>query len=811
MRKIKIIFRNLKKYKKNTEFKARFLFTKYYDKLPIDDNTILIESFNGLNFNGSPYYIFKELCKEQYSKYIKYIAVNKDKIDQLKEFLSQKNFDMNQTKIIIRHSKKYCRVLSQAKYLINNVSFPAYFIKKEKQIYLNTWHGTPLKGLGRSINNNPHAIGNVIRNFLMADYIMYPNEYSFNHMRPDYMLDNLYKGEYLLTGSPNNDAFFDVGSREFIKKELGILDKKIIVYMPTWRDKDKNAINDYQLYYIMHLLYELENNCDDDTLIYVKLHHLGESAIDISDFKKIRYFPEEYETYEFLNIADALITDYSSVMFDFALTNKKIILYQYDKEKYFNGRSVYFDVEKLPFIKTDNVNDVCHEIKDLSNFPSYQKEMDKFIKLNYANSSEKICDFLINNNKHKEINEIKSKEFNNNKENVLIYTGSLLQNGITASLKGLLSNLDLDKYNFILTFYKNKVKNSLDFINNLDKKILYIPIQGRKNFTVSEAICHFLYFKLNLNFKFIQRKLAKVHSREVKRLYPNIKFKDVIHFTGYERYIVHIFGAMNAKKILYTHNDLKKELKTRKNVHSNTLKYAYENYDRIVIIRDTMKDEIISFYPKINKNKIYLVPNLNDIDNIINKSKLEISFDDNTYCNIELSKLQEILNNKKVYKFINVARYSPEKGIERLIEAFKKFKKQNPNNYLIIIGGHGKSFNAIKESVEFEDDNIILIKSLKNPFSILKKCDLFIMSSYYEGLPMAIMEALILNKPVVCTDITGPREFLNQGYGYLVSNSEEGLISGMNKFKDGELKNLKKFDSKEFNENALKKFYNLLK
>ena len=73
--------------------------------------------------------------------------------------------------VIKMHSRMYCKKLAQSKYLINNVTFPTYFIKNEEQIYLNTWHGTPLKALGKAMTEEMHTIGNVQRNFLMCDYI----------------------------------------------------------------------------------------------------------------------------------------------------------------------------------------------------------------------------------------------------------------------------------------------------------------------------------------------------------------------------------------------------------------------------------------------------------------------------------------------------------------------------------------------------------------------------------------------------------------------------------------------------------------
>ena len=74
---------------------------------------------------------------------------------------------------------------------------------------------------------------------------------------------------------------------------------------------------------------------------------------------------------------------------------------------------------------------------------------------------------------------------------------------------------------------------------------------------------------------------------------------------------------------------------------------------------------------------------------------------------------------------------------------------------------------------------------------------------------MTIMESLILGKKVISTDIEGPREFFQQGYGYLVENSEEGLYNGMKAFVNGELENLRKFDAEDFNNKASQEFEEL--
>lgn len=93
-----------------------------------------------------------------------------------------------------------------------------------------------------------------------------------------------------------------------------------------------------------------------------------------------------------------------------------------------------------------------------------------------------------------------------------------------------------------------------------------------------------------------------------------------------------------------------------------------------------------------------------------------------------------------------------------------RYHREDPDSVLIIVGGHGNDYQKICERVhELDDLRIILIRNLSSPLNIVAKSDVFVLSSSYEGLPMSIMEALILHKPVVSTSITGPKEFLEQG------------------------------------------------
>lgn len=805
------IFKGIKKYFTSDSFRAKISYTKYYEKLSINQEEVLLQSYEGSSISGNAYYLLKEICSNhKYLSFKKYVAAEKSKVKSLNEFLEKQK--LKDVEVIAINSKKYCQKLAQAKYLINNATFPTYFIKKEGQVYLNTWHGTPLKAMGRNIKNAPNELGNTQRNFLMADYLIQPNEFTFEHMKNDYMLDNLFKGKYIISGYPRNSIFYNEELRERIKEKYNLTNKKVVVYMPTWRGILVDKKNEEQNSQIISNLKELEKKLNENTVMFVKLHNYTDSLINYSLFNKIKAFPKECETYEFLNVADCLVTDYSSVFFDFANTGKKIILYAYDKEEYLRDRGMYLDYDKLPFPIVMNVEELISEINHVEEYQKYTQFQDTYTKYDNENTAKWVCEYLFEQKNNGNLKVIEGSSYQNKKKNVLIFAGALAKNGITTALKGIIHHANKENYNYILTFYKGKVEANKNAINEFKDEVIYLPIQGGKNMTWIEMFYHFSYFNLKLKLPGTDKKFKKIYERELKRIYPGLKFDWAIHYTGYERQIMHLFDYMNAKKVIYIHNDMKKEASLKGNIHKKSFKQALEHFDKIVVVRENAIQEVLEYDPKVDGSKIIVAHNFNNIDIIKQRALEKVKFDTDTNCNITIDELNKILADKNCVKFINIARFSPEKGQERLIRAFIEYQKENKNAYLIIIGGYGKNFEQISEMVaKSNNSHIIIILSISNPYPILNQSDLFILSSYYEGLPMTIMEALILEKKVISTKIPGPKEFLGQGYGYLVENSEEGILKGMRDYKEGKLESVKKFDAEKFNEDALKEFEQIFK
>lgn len=788
----------------NISYIERCKYQKYYDRLKIDEKTILLESQQGKEFSGNMYYICKELIEnENYRDYKIYMSIIKKRKEEAEEFFENKK--MSRIKFVEMNSKEYFKIISTAKYLINDNTFLPFFIKKDGQVYLNTWHGTPLKSLGKKIKNDFYNIGNAQKNFIVSDYLLYPNEYTKNHMLEDYMTSNLSNNKILLEGYPRNTAFFDDKLKEKIKNKYEIMDKQIIAYMPTWRGtlgKQNSSIQKMNLEYIFE---EMEENLSDKQILYVNLHPIERAKIDFSKYSKVKSFPSEYETYEFLNVVDVLVTDYSSVFFDFLNTGKKIILYTYDRESYLEDRGLYMQLEELPFPVVNKFKDLLQEINTEKEYDD-SKIKEKFCKYDSADSTKKICERVILNRK----NNIKEEDNNGNgKKNVLIFGGKLACNGITMALKNLISLVDKNKYNYYIVVETNAIKPNTNQLYELSQYVDYIPIKGKMNLTIFQKILFFVHRCKLINTSFYMKFMKDAYSADIKRAFGNAKIDNVIQFSGYAYKRTLFFSEFECNKIIFSHSNMYKEATEKKNMRLDVLRYAYNKYDKVALVTD----DILESARKIADlpNKYHIVNNIINYERILKMSKMPISFDNNTESTVDVDKLEEVLNSKNK-KIINIGRFSKEKGQQRLINSFERLWKEDNSIYLIIIGGPGPEYKNILNQVRNSacKDNIIIIKYVSNPYAILNKCDYSILPSFYEGFGLVIAEADILGKPVVATNIEGPANFMKKYGGTLVENSEEGIYEGLKKLLENKIKTMN-IDYEEYNQNAIKQFESLLK
>lgn len=765
---------------------AKNKYITYYEQLPIDEKVILLESQTATKISGNLFYILKYLLTdEKYAGYTVYLSSWGRYVKSITAILEHYGFE--NVNIVVYASDDYMRLLASAKYLINDATFPNYWIKKKGQVYINTWHGTPLKAMGRKVHNDVF-FGNVQKNLVNADYLLYPNIFTKDVMIRDYMLENISSNSYILCGYPRNTVFFDRDAEKKIREELEITDKKIYAYMPTWRgtvDKVGVSKNDA---YLMYYLCELDKRLTDDEIFYINIHPMAmhaKNTAEVSKLKHIKNFPAEYETYDFLNIADVLVTDYSSVFFDYACTRKKVVLFPYDKDEYLCDRGMYMDMDDLPFPQVFDLDTLVDELRSEKNYDDTEF-VKTFCTWDNVDATAQLCDRTILGI---DTGLTVAPVPDNGKENVLIYAGDLAKNGITTSLRSLTNEIDLNKRNYYISFIQGKAKKNADQLATFNPKVNFFAVSDYFNLSFKDKAIRKLF-----NLGIIKAKTYMKHAKtrvqqNFIRAYGQSKFDTVIQFCGYERDLILLYSRFDGNNAIWVHNDMVAEMKLKSNQRKDILKYAYNNYDKVVAVTD----DIVASTQKLagTNKKIDIVKNTIDYKTILANSKQPIALDPTTKCSVEPEKFYEIMQSD-AKKFINIGRYSPEKGHDRLIDAFYKLWQKDNSIYLIIIGGNSRA-NKYEELIEKVNEmglseNVILLLSVSNPYPIIKACNGFILSSLYEGFGLVLAEANILGLPIVSTDITGPRTFMNKYGGTLVEDSEDGVYKGLEMLYNNEIK-----------------------
>ena len=251
--------------------------------------------------------------------------------------------------------------------------------------------------------------------------------------------------------------------------------------------------------------------------------------------------------------------------------------------------------------------------------------------------------------------------------------------------------------------------------------------------------------------------------------------------------MIALFEQAPCIRTIWVHNDMEREIAAKKNPSRPLLSRAYRTYDHVIPVGA----DICPAVERIGRHpaNIQVIANYMDIDNIRQRASKPVDFDPETQSTVSLTTLRNVLSGSE-QKFINIGRYSPEKGHKRLLKAFDRFWTNHQDTWLIIIGGMGTLYES---TCEFAgalscSDHVILLKSMTNPMPVLVSCDFFILSSFYEGQVLVVPEADVLGIPAAACDVNGARSFLKQYGGTLLPDSEDGLLQGMNMFIEDKIK-----------------------
>ncbi|MDH5106798.1 CDP-glycerol glycerophosphotransferase family protein [Lentilactobacillus diolivorans] len=347
-------------------------------------NLILFESFNGKEINDNPFAIYQQLIRDRPEmKNSCYFSVKPSEYRRL-------HVHFPNMMLVKRFTPGWVKYIARADYWVMNSRMPKWWRKNKRTTFIQTWHGTPLKKLGVDIetveipgNTTQQYHQEFINEAKRWNYLIAPNQYSHDIFKSAFGFQN----HFLDIGYPRNDRLYADDHAETIKKIkqklLGKVPGHVVMYAPTWRDDNFKQKGVYRFNLPFNLL-AFFKSVSPDTFLIIRPHYLVKDHIDISGFEDRVRILSDTDINELYLITDLLITDYSSVMFDFANLKRPMLFYPYDLQHYRDElRGFYFaytqDNLPGPMATTESQLDTYLKIyRQAGKFDDFANNLERF-------------------------------------------------------------------------------------------------------------------------------------------------------------------------------------------------------------------------------------------------------------------------------------------------------------------------------------------------------------------------------------------------------------------------------------------------
>lgn len=402
------------------------------------DDVMLYESFHGKSITCNPAAMLRAALESPSFRGRTHVVVLNDPTRLPSDLAERPN-----VVVVARESNRYRYFLNTAAHLINNNTFPAYFCRHPFQKYLNTWHGTPMKTLGKFVAGKVGEHRNAQHNFLHATHILSQNAFTTEQLIRAHDIPSCFTGKFANTGYPRVDAVLSASAESMsaLKKRLGIpTGRKVIFYAPTWRGgltaRDTTALRTAET------LERLSETFDGKVTVIYRGHHLTPASKDGNQNTRWITPPEDIDTNDILAICDLLVSDYSSVVFDFMPLGRPVLLYAYDLAEYEATRGFCLhprDVGAPVCLTLDELigRIGTHDVVDHSKGEAY-------CGLEEGVSTQRAMAFFFDDDPSHVVTR------NDPRKSLLFFGGGFRKNGVTISLLSRLQAIDHDRYEVIL-------------------------------------------------------------------------------------------------------------------------------------------------------------------------------------------------------------------------------------------------------------------------------------------------------------------------------------------------------------------------
>ena len=784
--------------------------------LPVSPHLVLWESNHGASIGCHPLAIFRWMVdRPEYSDLLHVWAVN-DLGAIPPDLLGRRN-----VVFVPLHSSEYMQYLATAGYLVNNVSFAPYFVRRREQRYLNTWHGTPFKTLGRSMRGGLLDYENLQRNFQLSTTLMAPNELTRWALIEDHDLRDVYRGRTIITGSPRLDTSLTMSheDRKVLRGRLGMAEgdeRRLVLFAPTWRGGVSKRELDREA-----LVADLTAMASrDDVLVVYRAHRLSEKLLAGVDLP-VSVVPKDIDTNELLAAVDVLVTDYSSILFDFLPQKRPIVLYMHDIEEYRAERGLYLDPAEVPGL-------ACYDRGELASAIGRalagegiapQEALARYCPYEDGRASARLARFFFDDDlDHGQRAIIRDHALDPavgdgaRKRRTLLFHASMIPNGIASALLALLEALDPALYSVNLIVEPSVLRDNEDrqeIFRRLPRHVHVICKPGAAPWRIHERSCvnDFAHHPEAYTSQSFWDSYWAYYERETRRILGDFVPDAAIEYDGYAETWVSLiaaWGRRGSRTSCYQHNQMDNEYRDK-----------YPGLKRVFTLYGDV-DAVVAVSPGLARHNRTGLAGLG-----IDLSQRQLSA--RNLLDVERVRLGAqapapdaftALKNEHDIVLATMGRMSMEKNQAALIEAVALLRKQDGSEVggapglsigLAIIGS-GVLEGTLRARIDSLglSGHVVMLGQMDNPFPVLDGADLFVLPSLHEGQPVTLLEAMTLGTGVVASNLPGNRELVSLGYGVLSGTSPQDIAQAIRTALAEPHLAHGDFDVKEHNERSLR-------
>ncbi len=785
-----------------------------FRRLPVAADVVLYESFAGNGLLCNPEALYRRLRADDRYAHLRHVWVLDDPARHPSVMADLA--DDPRTSIVTRRSPAYFRALSTAGWLVNNATFPAEFGKRPGQVYVNTWHGTPLKRMGYDIPDGIPGARNVVRNLLQADVLLSASPYMTETLYASaYRLRNAYRGVVLEEGHPRMDRQ-RVGA-EHVRALLAahgtpITGERVALLAPTWRGASFQDPRDDSRALAAQVA-RLRERLGPGWTVLLKVHQAVARAARALPELRDALVEHDLPANVVLAGADVLVADYSSIVVDFLALDRPIVLHAPDRAQYDAERGRYAPLPGAPGPVLDTIDEVADVLAAVGTGGPLDPEVSHgsvrrawrahLCPYEDGRATERVVEAVWGGAREgRRLVDLSS----DGRPRVLVYVGELKPNGMTTSARNLLGALDHARVDVTALYSHSADPEQAAMLATLDPRVRAVGRFGAINGSRATQAARHAVQRGGIPRRASAPPLAGMFRDEWQRCLGAATFDSVVDFIGYGAFMDLLLlqapprpDGSPPHRSVWLHNDMVAD--AHRDVDGRTplrrrleaVFTTYRFFDQLVSVspalRDVNRERLAGYAP---------AGRFTSAQNVVDADGVRARAGDPTAWRPPAA--------SGIRTFVAAGRLSSAKNFPRLVAAYAQVRGAFPDTRVVILGdGEGRAELTARIADLGLAEHVLLAGHQANPFAAMAAADCFLLSSDHEGQPMVILEALALGLPVVTTRFASVASALPAGQGLVVERSVAGMAEGMRAFLRGEVP-APTFDAEAYNRAAVAQF-----